>query len=137
MAEAILKYAQLKAWVEQLLAARNWSRHPQDDNQTIDEDLFWFGSIECAEEAAQMNRREHANLFLSGIPAMSESTIEAWLEGFYVDLDSYTGEEQQKYIEASNKLLEAKILHYFSLIDDEAHDEAFETWRVELDLISG
>lgn len=138
MHAAILTYAALKQFVEAMLLAANFQRKP-DDKDTIDDELFWFVSLERADEFANANTREFAEMMLEGVEPMSEQNIGDWLDGFYCELHTYDNNvaKQQLYIEAHNGLLEAKLKHHYELIDDEALDNAYEMWRTAIGEVTG
>lgn len=103
---------ELEAYIIQLLKDKDYKGDP-----CVLEDVMRFvASRRAAEADESMSRRELTELFLEGIPKLTDDGVKDWLWLFFIDFYEETVEDGlEAYFKESYELLDGLILEFFGI----------------------
>lgn len=126
MQKLVRTFEDLQAFLLNALGEKNskLKDHLDSNTKTIGDLLFWlFAQIMSEDDGDSMNRRESAEMYLHGLPKMSQKRILGWLDSHYINayhFDPKKGYSKRKLdlaeVESANVILKARLQHALGLI---------------------
>lgn len=114
--QPIRKIDALETYMIELVKDKEYKGEP-----VTREDVMYFVASRLAEEAnSSLNRRDWADLFLNGIPKLTEEGVNEWLDEFWIDWDEAdTDTEKAAYFKELYELMDELILNFFGIHQNE------------------